>query len=1408
MIHLIHKILLLTGLTAALFHLCHGEYIHTVYIDPRNGKDSNECGPDNPCLTLHWAFINHRNNSTKYLLLDGVHNLSNSTLPFTNLNNIAFEGDSKPNSRVFVWCSAQETGLAFINVENIYFSSITFENCSATRDSTSRNFSEDAFKTQQFKAALYFYHCSNVSMYHVKVLRSPNATGVVMYDTDGTNNIIRSNFSENVVLDGATLPGGGGFYVEFSYCIPGDSKCNDTQSDPNVATHVSRNTDAHYNFSECFFSYNRANTSESAKSQNITFVIPYRAEHEAFGRGGGLSIFLKGNSTRNSFSISNCQFIDNRAKWGGGLFIEFHDEASDNLIHISDSRFYANSCPYTTDFGTSGGGMRIGHFIYGYNALKSSIPPTNISLEYCTFDSNNALNGGGLSISAALQDYSVSSISHINISNTTFIKNTAKIGAAVHVDRFMVFIQGHMLLIFIANGTFMNNSVEYGNQFKNMPREVGLGTLYTHQVKVAFLGSTNFSYNNGTALAAISSKLDFTNCNDAEFVTNRGLKGGAIALYGSSVIQVGEFTEFGIYNNIAKVHGGGIYNQYIAKENLKSYTDCFLQYYDPFPHPNDWGATFYFFNNKDQGGTKRNAIHTTSVLPCSFASGSDKEKIFFWRGWNYAEVDGRDARPEDVISSDVGDIDYSGTNSKSSNFITAHPGIPFDLPLAVVDDYNSSITSQSIFSANINSSLSNIGEYDLNFTFVQGDSTIVKGSDNHQRVVLELDNLGDRVWHAEVIVELLPCPPGFKANHSKKLENTFCDCAHSYGGALICDPEASKAWLRNGNWMGKLKEGNGTYLSAVCPPGYCYETQNSSLHFHLPSNYEQLDELICGSMNRNGTLCGRCIEGFGPAVNSLTYECVNCTDENIAANTFKYISSVYIPLTFLFTLLILFDIRLTSAPANAFILYCQVVSGTFDVTAGGQIPLNLYVGNAVRFLKAYQFPYAIFNLEFIENFLPPLCLGTELNNLSVFLLDYAVALCPLFMILFVILGVKVWICIAPKIRGTGENRRWERIRSISFSASYRLSSRDTERKGISEAVIPAFAAFLLLSYTKFSLSSAYILSYRWLLNETGNEVSTARVYFAGHLSYSSRDYLIPYFLPACLIFITIALLTPLLLLDYPLRGIEWALSKVKRLWRFYPREKIHVLLHTFQGCYKEKMKFFAGLYFLFRLTICLGYLAIDTWLDQFIMQQIACFIMVMLLAICQPYNEENKIFNYVDTLIFLNLAAINVLSLYLLDFTRYNPNFSQSVSAFAIQYILLYLPLIYMICYVMWSISKPYYQRLKARIRDFYQKMKQKRYQKLDDVTDGETSTASVTSPSRYYDDRNDTHADFEALFARAELENTYRPSPTAAVDDSEAEHKKSVRFSIQSDPSYLHYYQDGIGITGTNGSTMDSEYR
>ena len=1320
-------------LTALSLNLTSGEfYSNNVYIDPHStaAEDSETCLTSNssqlPCKTFNYAF-QYRNHSTRYILAsNSSHKLTKNVSVFENLQKLAIVGEG---GRASVTCDGDGVGLGFINVLDISFTDVEFLHCSAIRNSTSKNFFRTNFTLYTFSVGLYFYSCADVSMTRVDVSSSPTATGVVMYDTVGRNVIQDSVFANNTVPTGT--PGGGGFYVEFSYCVPGDDRCND--ADSKISVHG-----AVYTFVGCNFTGNTA--SNEGSDDNSTYIVPYHSNHQAFGRGGGLSIFIKGSASGNHFEITNCSFLENRAQWGGGLFVELHDETANNYILVTGCVFERSRCSYTLDKGTGGGGLRIGHYVYDY-FNRNDQPGNRIEIAYSNFSANSAMYGGGVSISPTRQNTeNVNSTAVIKLTGLIFWNNTGKIGAALHIGLFQLITSGMKRSIAITDCSFVNNMAHFANliNMTNYPHTIGIGAVYINQMPVEFRGQTVFYLNSGTALAVVGAPVDFTQAY-AVFANNEGYRGGAIALLGSTYMLVQNNTTLEFSNNTAADKGGAIYIKYAEMDNLMTQSNCFVRHRDPFLTPNNWNASFLFFNNTDRNGYHNNSIHTSSVLPCAWAGGSgnivNKKQIFCWSGWEYRNSHFKPVNDcATQITSEPGKIELTSDHEKR-----AIPGKPFQLPLNVTDDFGSNLVKEVVFSSTSNRT-------GMENEYFWGGNATVSGQENTY-VQLQLTSLGERIWHITMDTMLLPCPPGLsptvKAKNDSKSAESVCVCSNLYQGALWCDPDTRKVKMKEGNWIGKVVGSDDKYLLGSCPPSFCKVTDQPLIS--LPISGEDLSTVICGE-NREGVVCGKCVNGTGPAVNSLSYECVNCTDINLASNVAKYVASVYLPLAALFTVLILFDIRLTTGPANAFILYCQVVSSTLNLDADGHIPFKSHHINYEALQKSYKVIYGVFNLEFVENLLSPFCLNSNFSTLTIFALDYGVALFPLAMIMVVVICLKVRECLT----------------CCANVAPCQADCQCSSKRSVNEALLPAFAAFLLLSYTKFSLTASYITGIQYLVDEDGTQTGPPVIYYAGQFNATSSHYAVTYQLPSVIVFAFVCI-TPLLLLAYPLAALEWCLSKVRCLWRFYPVDRVHIFLDTFQGCYRNRMRFFAGLYFVFRLVVNVSYMIAKTWLQQFIITQMACMIMAILVAICRPYKREKDFFNYVDTLIFANLALINSLTFYLYTTSLSGEPFP--LSAFVIQYILVFLPLFYMLGYVVWYTVTRCHVPLKNKL---LQRFKAHAYKQME--AEGINSEPRTTRPkapggftrsevavednSQTGDSENDQ---LDALFDRAHDTNRYR---------------------------------------------------
>ena len=96
----------------------------------------------------------------------------------------------------------------------------------------------------------------------------------------------------------------------------------------------------------------------------------------------------------------------------------------------------------------------------------------------------------------------------------------------------------------------------------------------------------------------------------------------------------------------------------------------------------------------------------------------------------------------------------------------------------------------------------------------------------------------------------------------------------------------------------------------------------------LPRNLSQLNDYMCGPLNRKGLVCSECADGFGPSVTSFKHKCVNCTDAWYRVPLFLILE--FAPMTVLYIIVLVFQVSVTSPPIPCFIMYAQFVVIAFN----------------------------------------------------------------------------------------------------------------------------------------------------------------------------------------------------------------------------------------------------------------------------------------------------------------------------------------------------------------------------------------------------------------------------------------------------------------------------------------------
>ena len=1200
---------------------------NTITVNPVNCSDldCSNCSCTVCQLSIALFYLQECGNNTEINIVQGTYNLSNSSLIyFSWFNNIAIRG----KGQVHLECDSG-IGLTFVYCSNVTLQDITLLYCGKEQNSTSLRFNEaSTISYIQFNVSLYILYCNSIQLIAVKIISS-NGTGMQMYGTVGTNIFKNCNFVENKNSNGG--PGGGGLYIEFPFCSPGDMHCD------SWFTSVSEvwSSNASYLIQDCIFDSNFATTVSSQDSAFVPYV-PGGRNNQAFARGGGLSLFFKGNATNNSIIVKRCTFINNVATWGAGLFVEFQDLSTKNTLSVENTYFISNICEANALFGsgTTGGGARIGFIFYYPNHASEN----TVLFESTIFSNNSAFWGGGVSFYTA-KEKSIAPTNQVKFNNCSWIRNHGKIGSAVDLMMWHQSMEGVIMTLQFANCSFSDNGDLNITVLVAVSSSVGFGTFFTDSVPVNFSGQTRFVNNSESALIGIAAALSFVTNSSVTFSNNIGRYGGALQLLGYAFIQVYDYTVLTFEGNFASIQGGAIYSEGIGEQDsLTAATACFIRFYDFTKGPYNWTAQFNFKNNSIREGT--NSIYATSIEGCKLggAYGPSNQNLtipFCWgAAWNY---DGQDCARQ--IKSGVSSIKMTGN-------ITPFSGEVIKLPIALLDDLNATITTPEVLGI---STKSHNGMVRTTSRYSTDHSASFIGSVS-AHAICRVETSNPTIF-MDFEITLQNCPAGYVFEHDT------CNCNEiSYNGLVKCS--AKGPTIQNGAWIGTLSnDSNENYYVGYSP---YLSDQNFSLQY-LNINISMFNMCM---KNRGGVLCADCNSGYAPSFNDATFICVECNGSYY--NWLMWLLIKYIPLTILFIIVVLFHVNVTSGPVNALVFFAQMFVITSHETP------------STTASTVYLAVYNIANLDFsFGKLVPPICLSENFQGLKIISMKYLEALYPIILLLITYILVHLY------------DNGIQPVYFI-FHCFHKCFVRIKRTINLRTSVIDGFATFLVLAYTKIAFVSLYVLVPTSLFSYNGTALEQKRLYYMGSTIYYSEEH-IPHFIISVIILTIFIVLPPLILLVYPLRILRRFLECLR--CNHCIGAKCSHLMDTFQGCYKNgtngtcDCRYFAGLYLIYRVALMLCLLQPEYFL-QFVIKQLVLMAMAVSFAVLRPYT--NEMYNSLDTTILVTMVALNTLKLYI-D----NNNFLTAAETTGwvnvIKDCLIFFPLLYLAIFIIYSVWKSEY---------------------------------------------------------------------------------------------------------------------
>ena len=367
----------------------------------------------------------------------------------------------------------------------------------------------------------------------------------------------------------------------------------------------------------------------------------------------------------------------------------------------------------------------------------------------------------------------------------------------------------------------------------------------------------------------------------------------------------------------------------------------------------------------------------------------------------------------------------------------------------------------------------------------------------------------------------------------------------------------------------------------------------------------ELDDLICGSLNRRGLLCSQC----KPAVHAFGFTCADCNERFSGWGLYLFLQ--LFPLTVFYVIVIIFHVKAVSPPFISFVIFSQLYP---------QIERsNVFVrAQNERFWyptlnKITQTLCGFWNLDFFRHVIPLFCVDSRLNNLQTLWLDFISAYYPLLLIAFSYIAIEL------------HARNFKPV-VLFWRPFHKCCVRIRRGLDPKSSIVNAFATFLVLSINKIIFISAQTVYHTTIYYVDARKRQHVVLYYEPSISVEDHYVTNLYAIPVVNQFL-FAVLPITLLCLYPTRIFR----KVLKCFRLSQSTSLLIFLDLFQGHFKNgtsgtrDFRALSGLYIILEVTIAWSFFfspenrLLDPGHAQHYLTAVL-FLSVMVFSTLRPYK--------------------------------------------------------------------------------------------------------------------------------------------------------------------------------------------
>ena len=929
--------------------------------------------------------------------------------------------------------------------------------------------------------------------------------------------------------------------------------------------------------------------------------------------------------------ISNCSFLVNR-DYNVGV-VELNVQ-SHSVVNFTDSQFANNTGNglLYVQLRSSNITMSL-HGLHITNNTGSSVLRRGGLLSFRLFENNCkvnitrlvytinrfARNGGGLYISGSFR-----TVFRFYVQDAHFESN---IGLGQGTVIFSNLLSDRVYYFTIYNSTFINNTGGSIVRIGKTPLMEELEILF--QPLRLYLGKhTKFINNTGTAIKLSDAAL--IGNNKTEFRNNIAETGAALYLTDSYVVPFFSSFQFDFFENLATMRGGAIFIEYTLQcswlvlrnttiEDNSSNCNCNCCYSilpngcpslscRDIPDRSIQTCRFNYANNSALVAGSEIFYNVPSPTPTG--NSSDSNSIFYI--------------PKD----------HCMNNSTSPRRLATQPHkLKLEAPATCLDD---SCTSYFLNGITLGQEI-RIPAKIIGYNNESAEATVffitcVENCSNIEIIgrlpVLINDQLsgiriigGKKVSTTSVklqlssdtitlnlTVGLTSCSPGFVYDSTTRQ----CEC-FTTDDIISCSPNTT---IQRDYWFGVV---DGITTVSICPNGYCNFLRRgdevASGRFLLST----IQDDQCNSY-RTGPACGECDSGY-----TLSYDSVDCI--NINECHYKYIVAVILG-TLLYWILLIISVFALMWLITKRLEYGDGIGYLYGIIYYYSVA-DVLLGQILNFSDGLSTLVLISSIFFKLNpgfDLFKFCFAGGMQRIDQYFIDYIHSTVTLSFLLLLVLLTR---------------RKYFRRLAVL----------------IGKVIIPVICLVLTIAYTSIADTSLQLLQYISFVGVDGTYT-----HLSPSIGYCTGRH-VAYFLIALLYELVIVGGLPLLLILS-----RWT-NKINLI---FVRIDMKPIFDQFQGCYKDKYRWFAAVYLICRQVILIIVVIdfSDYYIELYLLITV-CLITAALHYSARPY--KNDILNKFDGIILLSL--ILVVSLQMVTFSN-----GFTIGAIeGVAYMLLLLPIAFML---------------------------------------------------------------------------------------------------------------------------------